>query len=258
MYSTIITHLENNILTITINRPEKLNALNKTVIEELGKVIIEVYENDEIKSAIITGTGEKSFVAGADISEFLELNANEGRALAERGQQTVFDKIERSPKPVIAAVNGFALGGGCELALACHFIIASENARFGQPEVNLGLIPGYGGTQRLVKVAGKARAMQLLMTGEMITAENALQYGIVNKVVPQQQLLETARDILSIINTKAPIAISHIIETVNNFDHTQKGYEFEMDKFAECFNTVDMKEGVTAFLEKRKPVFKGE
>jgi len=175
-YQTLLTSLENNIFIITINRPEKLNALNRIVIEELSAAIGEVYNNNEIKSAIITGAGEKAFVAGADISEFLSFDSTSGEELARRGQQNVFAKIENSPKPIIAAVNGFALGGGCELALACHFIIASENAKFGQPEVNLGLIPGYGGTQRLTQLVGKNRAMQLIMTGEMFGATDAQQF----------------------------------------------------------------------------------
>lgn len=257
-YQTLLTSLENNILIITINRPEKLNALNKTVIDELSAVIDEVYNNVEIRSAIITGSGEKSFVAGADITEFLELDSTAGEALARKGQRNVFDKIENSPKPIVAAVNGFALGGGCELALACHFIIASDNAKFGQPEVNLGLIPGYGGTQRLVQLVGRNRAMQLIMTGEMIKAEDAEQYGIVNKVVAPNKLLDTTKEILQIINAKAPLAVSKIIEVLNNFDHTQQGYDFEMKKFGECFATKDMKAGVRAFLEKSKPNFKGK
>ncbi|MEP6512449.1 MAG: enoyl-CoA hydratase-related protein, partial [Parafilimonas sp.] len=235
MYSTITTQLENNIFLITINRPDKLNALNKTVIEELSSAVNEVYNNSEIKSAIITGAGERSFVAGADISEFLKLNSSEGEGLARYGQKMVFDKIENSPKPIVAAVNGFALGGGFELALACHFIIASDNAKLGQPEVNLGLIPGYGGTQRLVQVAGKGRALQLLMTGEMISAADAQQYGIVNKVVKQNELLDKVKEILPVIHAKAPLAISKVIECVNNFDHTQQGYDFEIKKFGECF-----------------------
>ena len=256
-YQTLLTTLENNTLIITINRPEKLNALNSTVIYELGKVIDEVYENAGIKSAIITGSGEKSFVAGADITEFLQLDSSQGEALARNAQQSVFDKIESSPKPIVAAVNGFALGGGCELALACHFIIASDNAKFAQPEVNLGIIPGYGGTQRLVQVVGKGRAMELVMTGEMITAEDAMQYGIANKVVKQSDLLQAVKDILQLIHTKAPLAITKVIECINNFDHTQQGYDFEIKKFGECFSTQDMKEGATAFIEKRKPNFKG-
>lgn len=258
MYSTLATQLENNIFIITINRPEKLNALNKIVIEELSAAIDEVYNNDEIRSAIIIGAGDKSFVAGADIKEFLQLDASAGEELARRGQQMVFDKIENSPKPIVAAVNGFALGGGCELVLACHFAIASDNAKFGQPEVNLGLIPGYGGTQRFVQIAGRGRAMQLLMTGEMISAEDAKEYGIINKVVKQEELLNEVKKILNVIHTKAPLAITKVIECISNFDHTQQGYDFEMKKFGECFATEDMREGVTAFLEKRKADFKGK
>jgi len=257
-YQTLLTSLEENIFIITINRPEKLNALNRAVIEELSAAIDEVYNNNEIKSAIITGAGEKAFVAGADISEFLSFDSTSGEALARKGQQNVFDKIENSPKPIIAAVNGFALGGGCELALACHFIIASDNAKFGQPEVNLGLIPGYGGTQRLTQLVGRNRAMQLIMTGEMFSATDAQQFGMVNKIVAQNELLNETKKILSVIHTKAPLAISKVIEVINNFDHTQQGYDFEIKKFGECFSTEDVKEGVTAFLGKRKANFKGK
>jgi len=257
-YQTLLTSLEENIFIITINRPEKLNALNRVVIEELSAAIDEVYNNNEIKSAIITGAGEKAFVAGADISEFLSFDSTSGEALARKGQQNIFDKIENSPKPIIAAVNGFALGGGFELALACHFIIASDNAKFGQPEVNLGLIPGYGGTQRLTQLVGRNRAMQLIMTGEMFSATDAQQFGMVNKIVAQNELLNETKKILSVIHTKAPLAISKVIEVINNFDHTQQGYDFEIKKFGECFSTEDVKEGVTAFLGKRKANFKGK
>lgn len=257
MYTTLITEAENNICIITINRPDKLNALNKNVFDELDNAIDKVYTDPEIKSVIITGSGTKAFVAGADISEFVDMPGEKAPELARKGQ-IVFDKIENCPKPVIAAVNGFALGGGCELALACHFIYASENAKFGQPEVNLGLIPGYGGTQRLTQVIGRNRAMELLMSGNMITAKEAMEYGMVNKVVPQEELLSAAKAILGIIQTKAPVAVSKIIECVNNFDHTQQGYDFEIKKFGECFSTSDMKEGTSAFLEKRKPQFKGQ
>jgi enoyl-CoA hydratase len=257
-FQTLLTALEDNVFIITINRPDKLNALNKTVIEELSAAIDEVYNNSEIHSAVITGAGEKSFVAGADISEFLSLDAAAGEALARRGQENVFDKIENAPKPVIAAVNGFALGGGCELALACHFIIAGDQAKFGQPEVNLGLIPGYGGTQRLTQLVGKNRAMQLIMTGEIFSATDALQYGMVNKVVAQTELLQEAKKILSVINAKAPLAIAKVIETVNHFDHTRKGYDFEIKKFGACFSTEDAREGASAFLEKRKANFRGK
>ena len=188
MYTSLLVSTENNICTITINRPEKLNALNKTVIEELSLAIEEVIRNKDIRSAIITGSGSKAFVAGADISEFTSLDAAGGTALAQKGQDLVFSKIENSPKPIVAAVNGFALGGGCELAMACHFRIAADSARFGQPEVNLGLIPGYGGTQRLVQLIGKGRAIELLITGNMLDANTALQYGLVNHVVPADEL----------------------------------------------------------------------
>jgi len=235
-----------------------MNALNKTVIEELGAAVEDVYNNPEIKSAIITGAGAKAFVAGADISEFSSLDARGGKAMAEKGQSLVFNKIEKSPKPIIAAVNGFALGGGCELAMACHFRIASENAKFGQPEVNLGFTPGYGGTQRLTQLIGKGRAMELLMTGNMIDATTALQYGLVNDVVPPGELLEKVKSVLELINTKAPLAIAGCISATNAvFDEHKNGYEIEMSIFGDLFDTADAKEGAAAFLEKRKPLFKG-
>lgn len=257
MFQTLLTTVEDKILVITINRPDKMNALNKEVINELDAAVDDVYHNSEIKSAIITGAGTKAFVAGADISEFVGLPAGQATELARRGQN-VFDKIENCPKPIVAAVNGFALGGGCELALACHFIYASENAKFGQPEVSLGLIPGYGGTQRLTQLVGRNVAMELLMSGNMISAQEAMEHGIVNKVVEQDNLLTTVKAILGIIHTKAPVAVSKVIECVNIFDHTQQGYVFEIEKFAECFATDDMKEGTSAFLEKRKANFSGK
>lgn len=258
MYQTLLTSLENNIYTITINRPDKLNALNKSVIEELSAAIDEVYSNNEIRSTIITGTGPKAFVAGADISEFLSLDTNGGKALAQKGQDMVFSKIENCPKPIVAAVNGFALGGGCELAMACHFRLASENAKFGQPEVNLGLIPGYGGTQRLVQLIGKGKAMELLMSGNMIDAHEAKQLGLVNHVTTPENLLADTKKILSVINSKAPLAIAACIKSANAvFDETKNGFETEVEEFGKCFGTEDMKEGVSAFLEKRKANFKG-
>ncbi len=257
MYQTLLTALENNIFTITINRPDKLNALNKTVMEELSKAIDEVYENDEIRSVIITGAGAKSFVAGADIGEFVGLSVDEGKALAEKGQG-IFMKIENCPKPVVAAVNGFALGGGCELAMACHFRIASDDAKFGQPEVNLGLIPGYGGTQRLVQLIGKGRAIEMLISATIIDANTALQYGLVNYVVTRQELLEKAKSILLVINTKAPIAVAECIKAANAmYNESKNGFLVEINGFGTCFGTEDMKEGTTAFLEKRKAEFKG-
>ena len=258
MYQTLITCLENNILTITINRPDKLNAINKTVMDELAQVMDEVYNNVEIRSAIITGAGPKAFVAGADITEFEGLSVDEGKTLAKKGLD-VFFKIENSPKPVVAAVNGFALGAGCELAMACHFRIAAEIAKFGQPEVNLGLIPGYGGTQRLVQLIGKGRAIELLISAGMIDANTALQYGLVNYVVPATELLDKAKSILGVVNTKAPVAIAKCIEAANAvFDETRNGYDVEMTGFGNCFATEDMKEGTKAFVEKRKAIFIGK
>lgn len=257
MYETLLVTTEESICTITINRPDKLNALNRSVISELGQAIEEVYTNPAIKAAIITGSGGKAFVAGADISEFQGLTKEQGMALAQKGHDLFF-KIERAPKPIVAAVNGFALGGGCELALACHFIIATDNAKFGQPEVNLGLIPGYGGTQRLVQVAGKGRAMELLMTGRLFSAKEAQTYGVAIEVVTPGELLIRVKEILQTIIEKAPIAIANVITCVNHFDHTTKGYELEVQLFGECFATADMQEGATAFLEKRKPHFTGK
>lgn len=257
-YSTLLTSLENNILTITINRPDKLNALNKTVMSELELAIAEFESTPDAKAAIITGAGPKSFVAGADISEFVGLSFTEGMELARAGQSTFF-RIENCSKPIIAAVNGFALGGGCELAMACHFRIASEGAKFGQPEINLGIIPGYGGTQRLVQLIGKGRALEMIMTGNMIDAQTALQYGLVNNVVKSEELLDKAKSILGVITTKAPLALSRIITAANAvYDQSRNGYHVEVEAFGECFDTEDMKEGTSAFLEKRKPVFKGK
>ena len=257
-YSTILTSLENDILIVTINRPDKMNALNKDVFTDLNNVVDEINNTAAIKSAIITGAGPKAFVAGTDISELSALNKEQAKALAKRGQD-IFLKIEQSAKPIIAAVNGFALGGGCELAMACHFRIASDNAKFGQPEVNLGLIPGYGGTQRLTQLIGKGRAIELLISANMIDANTSLQYWLVNYVVPVAELLDRTKSILQTINTKAPIAIAKCIEAANAvFDETKNGFNEEVNLFGECFATEDMKEGTTAFLEKRKAVFKGK
>jgi len=258
MYQTLLTSLDNNVLTITINRPDKLNALNNDVFTDLNNVLDEIENNGEIRSAIITGAGPKSFVAGADISEFGGFNKEEAIALSKRGQ-IIFFRIENCKKPIIAAVNGFALGGGCELSMSCHFRIASENAKFGQPEVNLGLIPGYGGTQRLVQLIGKGRAIELLISANMIDANTALQYGLVNYVVKQEELLLKARSILETINSKAPLAIASCIKAANAvYDETINGFDLEVNEFGNCFDTEDMKEGTSAFLEKRKANFKGK
>jgi enoyl-CoA hydratase len=256
MYQTLLLETSERICTITINRPEKLNALNKTVIEELGDAIQRLQDDQEVGAIIITGAGPKSFVAGADISEFLSLDAGGGAALARIGQEKVFNRIEQSRKPVVAAVNGFALGGGCELAMACHLRFAAESARFGQPEVNLGLIPGYGGTQRLIQLIGKGKALELLMSANMIDAAEAHRLGLVNQVTAPEELLTTTRNFLQTVLSKGPKAVSRVIMAVNAFyDNTKNGLEEEIRLFGECFGTDEMKEGVGAFLEKRKPMW---
>jgi enoyl-CoA hydratase len=265
MYSTLLTDLSEGIFTITINRPDKLNAINHTVMQELGEAVDEVYANKEIRTAIITGAGPKAFVAGADISEFLGLTREQGQALSAKGHG-IFDRIEHSPKPILAAVNGFALGGGCELAMACHFRLCSANARFGQPEVNLGLIPGYGGTQRLPQLIGKARAMELTMTGAMIDAPEALRLGLVNYVLAPEELIPKTRELLKTIGDKAPIAIAKVIECINaaagsgggTGKELRNGFVLEQEAFGACFATEDMREGAHAFLEKRKAQFSGK
>jgi len=258
IYTTLLTQLENNILIVTINRPDKLNALNRDVFTDLSNLVDEIESNSEIKSAIIIGSGTKAFVAGADITEFNSLTLEEAKALSKRGQD-IFFKIENCGKPIIACVNGFALGGGCELAMSCHFRLASDNAKFGQPEVNLGLIPGYGGTQRLAQLIGKGRAIELLISANLIDAATALQYGLVNYVTTQEELLPKAITILTNINTKAPIAIAKCIQTANAvYNETKDGFTEEVNAFGECFETQDMKEGTTAFVEKRKAIFTGK
>lgn len=255
---TLLTDLQDGTLTITINRPDKMNALNKDVISDLSAALDEAFVNPSVLSVIITGAGEKAFVAGADISEFTELDAAGGSALGQRGQDMVFSKIENAPKPVVAAVNGFALGGGCELAMSCHFRVAGENARFGQPEVNLGLIPGYGGTQRLTQLVGKGKAMEMIMTGDMLTATDAQVWGLVNHVFPAADLLEETRKIMRKINAKAPIAVRKSIALINRAAVGDPGgFAAEIREFGACFATEDMKEGVAAFLEKRKASFSG-
>jgi enoyl-CoA hydratase len=264
MYSTLLTELQNGIFIITINRPDKLNAINNQVMTDLDSAMNEVYSNHKIKSAIIIGSGPKAFVAGADISEFINLGKEEGTSLAKKGQD-VFFKIENSGKPLVAAVNGFALGGGCELAMACHFRLCSDNAKFGQPEVNLGLIPGYGGTQRLTQLVGKGKAMEMMMSGAMINANEALQSGLVNYITPPENLLNKTKEILTSIQNKAPLAIAKIIDCINvavvsdsAYTNGKSGYDKEIEAFGDCFASEDMKEGIAAFLEKRIANFKGK
>ena len=258
-FNNLLTFLENGILTITINREAKLNALNIATIEDLRKAVQHIYDNPEVKGAIITGAGTKAFVAGADISEIAELDKINARKLAENGQN-VFQLIESCPKPIIAAVNGYALGGGCELAMACHLRVALHQARFGQPEVNLGLIPGYGGTQRLTQLVGKSKALEIMMTGDIVTAEQAYQMGLINYlVVTEQEMMHKCQEILSKMLAKAPLAVGMVINCVNAvYDPEQRGYQVEANSFAHCFETEDFREGTAAFLEKRKPKFQGK
>jgi enoyl-CoA hydratase len=253
-YQNLKVAIENGICTVTINRPDKMNALNRETVQEIGAAIKEATGNSSVFSIILTGEGPKAFAAGADIKEFMGLSKEQGMAMAKAGQD-VFQSIENSSKPVIAAVNGFALGGGCELAMACHLRVASENAKFGQPEVNLGLIPGYGGTQRLIRYLGRSKGLELMMTAEMINAQQALELGLVNYVVPQETLLTKCAEILNVIKTKSPFAVSAAIRAANAYDTTQKGFEAELAEFGKCFASDEIKEGISAFLEKRKPQF---
>jgi len=255
-FTNLLAEIEESIYIIKINRPEQLNALTRQTIEEIGKAISYAINNEEIKGIILTGSGEKSFVAGADIKEFSSYGQEQGQALSAFGHM-VFKQIENSPKPVIAAVNGFALGGGCELAMACHIRIAAETAKFSQPEVQLGLIPGYGGTQRLVDLVGKSRALELLLTGDMIDSRKAKEYGLVNEVVTMTDLLPYTKKILSKIASKSALTTEAILKCVSaHNDKNKDGYETETIEFGKCFETDDFKEGVSAFLEKRKPAFK--
>lgn len=255
----IILENEKGIATIFINRPEKLNALNKATIQELNDTLKLTDKNPDVRVIIITGSGQKAFVAGADIAEFAHFSVEEGAQLASKGQQLLFDFIENMKTPVIAAVNGFALGGGLELAMACHFRIASENAKMGLPETSLGVIPGYGGTQRLPQLIGKGRAMEMIMTAGMIDAETAKTYGLVNQVVPQSELIGICTGIAQKIMQNSPVAIGKAIEAINaNFISGVNGFDVEIRNFGDCFATEDFKEGTTAFLEKRKAEFKGK
>ncbi len=257
-FENLLTAIDNGVLTITINRPDKLNALNAKTVKELSEAIKDAKANDEVKAIILTGAGQKSFVAGADIAEFIGRTPEEGKQIAINGH-VIFKDIENSPKPVIAAVNGFALGGGCELAMSCHLRVASDNAKFGQPEVNLGLIAGYGGTQRLIQYIGKTKAMELHMTADMISAEQALNLGLVNYVVPQDQLIAKCLELIAKIRSKSPRAITGVINSVNAyFENGVDGFKTEVEEFKECYSTQDFKEGTSAFVEKRKAVFTGK
>ncbi len=255
----ILIEKQDAIAIVTINRPTKLNALNKATIQELHDGFKSLNEDKSVKAIIVTGSGEKAFVAGADISEFAHFSVEEGGNLAAQGQALLFDFVQNLETPVIAAVNGFALGGGLELAMSCHFRVASDNAKMGLPEVTLGVIPGYGGTQRLAQLVGKGRAMEMIMTAGMIDAETAKNYGLVNHVVPQAELLDFAKGIASKITKNSSVAIAKAIQAVNaNYTDGINGYQLEIENFGFCFGTEYFKEGTTAFLEKRKADFPGK
>lgn len=257
-FDNLIISSEDAVRIITINRPEKLNALNRAVIKELSEAL-KLAENDKaIRVVILTGAGEKAFVAGADISEFAHFSNEEGQKLSAEGHKILFNAIEKMGTPVIAAVNGFALGGGLELAMACHIRVASENARVGLPEVSLGVIPGYGGTQRLAQFIGKGRALEMITTAQMITAAEAHNMGLMNHLVPQAELMEKCQEIALKISRNSPVAIKAAIRAVNaQYAENIDGYSVEIEAFGSCFGSDDFKEGTTAFLEKRKPNFSG-
>lgn len=258
MYNTILTENTGLILRITINRPTQLNALNKETISELHQALSSANEDSAVGVVIITGSGEKSFVAGADIKEFADFSIAQGGELAMNGQKTLFSFIEQMSKPVIAAVNGFALGGGLELAMCSHIRVASSNARMGLPEVSLGVIPGYGGTQRLAQIVGRGKANEMVFTAGMIDAAEALKWGLVNYVVEPEELLPKAEEIAGKILKNSGMAIASAITAINaNFVDGVNGYEVEIEEFGKCFGTADFKEGTTAFVEKRKPNFRG-
>lgn len=255
----ILTEVTNGVLVITINRPDKLNALNKQTIEELHETLVDAENVNEIRAVILTGTGEKAFVAGADISEFANFSVEQGKQLSSIGHFKIFNFIENYNKPIIAAVNGFALGGGLELAMACHIRVVSDNAKMGLPEVSLGVIPGYGGTQRLAQLVGKGKAFEMIVTGDMISANDAFKWGLANYVTTQSELLNKCFEITKKISTKSPTAIRTAIKVINaGYNNNLNGFEVEIEEFGKSFGTKDFKEGVGAFLEKRKPDFKGE
>ncbi len=257
-YQNLSINQQDGITTLVIDRPKKLNALNKETLAEIHNAFVQFKDDADTKVIILTGSGRKSFVAGADIAEFADFSIAQGLDLSATGHQQVFDLIANFSKPVIAAVNGFALGGGLELAMAAHFRIASENAKLGLPETSLGLIPGYGGTQRLPQLIGKGRAMEMIMTAGMITAEKALAYGLVNHVVPLDDLLPTAEKIAGKILKNSTVAIAKAIDSINaHYDKTVNGFEREIENFGKSFGSEDFIEGTSAFLEKRKPDFPG-
>ena len=255
----IVVKQSGHIREVTINRAEKLNALNSELIKDLSTELQKADGDKETRVVILTGAGEKAFVAGADISEFANYNEIEGRELSQKGQDLLFTAVEQMKTPVIAAVNGFALGGGLELAMSCHMRLASDNARLGLPEVSLGVIPGYGGTQRLAQLVGKGKALEMITSAQMIDAQEAYRLGLVNKVVSQEELMDECRKLAGKIAANSPSAISLAIRAVNaQYSEGVDGYQVEIDAFGDCFKSDDFKEGTTAFLEKRKPVFKGE
>jgi enoyl-CoA hydratase len=256
-YNNIILEIDDYLAFITINRPKKLNALNKETIAELHNAFRDLEGDGNIRVIILTGSEDKAFVAGADISEFADFDTKKGSELAAKGQELLFDYIENLSTPVIAAINGFALGGGLELAMACHFRVASKNAKMGLPEVSLGLIPGYGGTQRLPRLIGKGKAMEMIMTANMITADEAQNYGLVNNVVDQNELVPLCEKLAFKISQNSSTAIAAAIKSINANDNDGvNGFDIEINQFGKCFGTDDFVEGTTAFLEKRKPNFK--
>lgn len=256
-YQNLLAEVRENILYVTINREKALNALNKNTLAELADVIEFANKTDEVRGVIITGSGEKAFVAGADIKEFSDYTGKQGEELAKKGHDLVFDAIENSPKPFIAAINGFALGGGLELAMACHIRVASENAKLGLPEVTLGLIPGYGGTQRLTQLVGKGKAIEMIITANMITAQEAEKIGLVNYVVAQSDLVNKAEEILGFVKQRAPLAVGAAMKAIVA-SLNKNGYDIEIESFGRCFETEDFKEGVSAFINKRRAVFNGK
>lgn len=258
MSQNISTRIEQSILYITITRENKLNALNIQTLKDIKEAVLAIYDNHDVKGVILTGAGQKAFAAGADISEFANFNVEEGTRMSAEGH-AVLNAIEKCPKPVIAAVNGFALGGGNELAMACHIRVAAENAKFGQPEVNLGITPGYAGTQRLAQLIGKGRALEFLMTADIMNAQDAYRMGLVNHVVPQDQLIGKCEDILSKIKNKSPLAIASVIRCVNaHYEKKLDGNNVEINEFGNFFGSEDFKEGTQAFMEKRAADFKGK